>query len=234
MTDVTKDWIDLLSIPIVEYTASVWNQDPAETWGILSRAIQNEEISQRLPLHEFVEYICMIANRDPETISIPLTIGIDYKQLFDYHIDRLGWQSSREQFLTAFDKDYKRACERLSKYPADKQSDTTLTSDRNRLEAKDMQELWLLDYKEHIEQSAERELNTPSKPNTEPYNPNGWQILGFFLLWLYINNQLWQDTNIPEDSAVFYLLISFFLTIVAIAILSLLLHLIRKFIIHNS
>jgi hypothetical protein len=41
----------------VTFAAYLWKKDPAEVWGILSRAIQNQELTNPVPFHTFQSYI---------------------------------------------------------------------------------------------------------------------------------------------------------------------------------
>lgn len=122
MNDIPTDWIDILSDPAVRLAAFAWKKDLPETWGILSRAIKNEDFSEYAPLYQFVDYICLIAKAPPPPHNILPIYGFNYRQIFDYHINRLGFEASREKLLNTFDKDYKTACERLSKYPTPPQT----------------------------------------------------------------------------------------------------------------
>lgn len=150
-------WIDPLHDLSVRYAAELWGKDLPETWGILSRAIKAEDLSNPVPVHEFIAFTKSRLPAPPPPAPVP--------------------------------------------------AETQPTGG--------LHGLWLTQYKEFQERSI------------EPYQPNGWHALGFFILFLFINNILWQDTNIPEDGAVFYLLISFFLTLAALAGFTLLLRALR-------
>lgn len=79
MNDKIK-WIDALSEPAVALAAHVWKKDLAETWGILSRAIQNEELSSHLPLTEFQDYIRLFIppiSIQPTPPILPTKVEID-------------------------------------------------------------------------------------------------------------------------------------------------------------
>lgn len=61
MTNDPVLWIDPLHDLSVEFAAKSWGIGKAETWGILSRAIKNEELSSPIPAQEFTEYIQHLA-----------------------------------------------------------------------------------------------------------------------------------------------------------------------------
>lgn len=107
MTDDLQ-WIDALSEPAVTLAAYVWKKDPAETWGILSRAIKAEQLSNPIPFPEFQAYI-------QHFVPTP-TDSTNYKTLFEYYIERHGLQDGKEKILSAFNGDYKKATQRLSHF----------------------------------------------------------------------------------------------------------------------
>jgi hypothetical protein len=79
MTDDTPTvWIDILSDPAVRLAARAWHKDLPETWGILSRAIRAEQISQIMPLTQFDSYIAIVVSAQtsppqiqPDTTPVP-------------------------------------------------------------------------------------------------------------------------------------------------------------------
>ncbi len=65
-------WIDPLHDLSVRYAAQSWGKDLPETWGIISRAIQSEDLSNPVPAHEFTRYVQTIAK--PVTIPTPAPV----------------------------------------------------------------------------------------------------------------------------------------------------------------
>ncbi len=57
-------WIDILSDSAVTFAAQVWGKNKAETWSILSRAIEAGNISQRMTHYQFQVHVKLTA--DPE------------------------------------------------------------------------------------------------------------------------------------------------------------------------
>src|SRR5690606_12639581 len=83
---------DALSDPAVTLAAHVWKKDLPETWSILSRAIQNEELSQYLPLSEFQDFIQLLApvqstTTDPQPFH--LDPQIDILQQYQNHLEQI-------------------------------------------------------------------------------------------------------------------------------------------------
>lgn len=75
--DSSPQWIDALSEPAVTLAAHVWKKDLPETWGILSRAIQNEELSNPIPLSEFQEYIQLHQPQRPMPVTLPVPFHVE-------------------------------------------------------------------------------------------------------------------------------------------------------------
>lgn len=88
-------WIDALSEPAIALASHVWKKDPAETWGILSRAIKNEELSSHLPLTEFQDYIRLFI--PPISIQPALPISINKVEIDDEWISNLKSRAQKLQ-----------------------------------------------------------------------------------------------------------------------------------------
>lgn len=91
MTDQPVLWIDPLHDLSVRYAAASWGKDLPETWGILSRAIKAEDLSNPIPAHEFINYV------NPPTIQTPSpapTGGLEelrynlYKEAIDISLEK--------------------------------------------------------------------------------------------------------------------------------------------------
>lgn len=191
MNDTPTVWIDILSDPAVRLAARAWHKDLPETWGILSRAIKAEQLSQYMPLTQFDEYIALFTPKPARTT------------------DEISPPTKPRQPIP------------LAPSPPIVQSGQLGKAES----PKDSQGLWLMDYKEHLERSAEREKNAP--PPKKETDSHWLSIVAFILLFLYINDKLWHDTIIPEESGI-YILISLFATLLAFSLLSSILQLITS------
>lgn len=86
-TGIPTVWIDILSDPAVRLAARAWGKDLPETWGILSRAIKAEDISQYMPLTQFDVYLNPEYSLPPiPPSSIPTPAPLPKKKIFDLQL----------------------------------------------------------------------------------------------------------------------------------------------------
>lgn len=165
-------WIDPLHDLSVRYAAQCWGKDLPETWGIISRAIKSEDLSNPVPVPEFLLYVSPPPSDALHLGEVPKAEGgeLDYTKDPFYHF-----------------------------------------------------------YKQYEEIKM---LENP-KPKPKPKS-HFWEYILFFALFLYVNDKLWGNTNLPEDGAIFPLLISFFLTLFAAVAFSAILSLIQSIVNRKS
>lgn len=168
-------WIDPLHDLSVRYAAQCWGKDLPETWGIISRAIKAEDLSNPVPVPEFLLYVS-----PPPMDARPL------------------WEVPKAE---------------------------------GGAPTGGLSGLWLEVYKDYFTTSeTERLKNTSTKREFK----FPWAGFLFFLILITVHHNLWKDSRIPEDGAIFPLLISFFFSLILLGILTFITSLIQSIVNRKS